>query len=119
MNTELTIDKVMARIAKRRLGQARFWGTLHGLVSLGALIALVPAYQYLAGSASASGFSTYLSLLASDGSVLMHSWQSFGLALVESAPIAGCALVLGILIMLTYGATKTAGDWNRMHALSF
>ena len=114
MNTELMIKEVMTRIAERRVRQTRLWGALHGVISLGALVALVPAYQYLSHSATASGFSAYLSLMASDGSALAHSWQSFGLTLVESAPIAGCALVLGILIALTYGATKTAGDWGKM-----
>ncbi len=114
MNTELMIKEVMTRIAERRVRQARLWGALHGIISLGALVALVPAYGYLSNSAAASGFSAYLSLMASDSSMLAHSWQSFGLTLVESAPIAGCALVLGILIALAYGATKTAGDWGRI-----
>jgi hypothetical protein len=118
MNTELIIKEVMTRIAERRVRQARLWGALHGLISLGALVALVPAYQYLSHSATASGFSAYLSLMASDGSALAHSWQSFGLTLVESAPIAGCVLVLGILITLAYSARKTASDWGRMDLIS-
>ena len=115
MNAELMIQNVMTRIAKRRMAAARVWAVFHGLISIAAIIALVPAYQYMAGSAATSGFSAYLSLLASDGSSLIHYWQAFSLTLVESAPIAGCVLVLGILITFAYGATKTAGDWGRMH----
>ena len=114
MNIESLISSVMTRIARRRQIRARISMAIHGLFSIGAIIALVPAYQYLSGSASASGFSAYLSLVASDGSLLAHSWQAFALTLAESAPIAGCVLVLGILITLAYGATKTAGDWGRM-----
>ena len=76
---------------------------------MGALAALVPAYGYLAGRAAISGFSAYLSLIASDGSALMHSWQTFGLAVLESAPIAGCALGLGILMV-----AGLAG-WRALH----
>jgi hypothetical protein len=114
MNTESMVNNVMARIAKRRVVRARSWATLHGVISLGALCALIPAYQYLAGSAAASGFSAYFSLLASDGASLAHSWQAFLMSLVESAPITGTIMVLGLLVVLAYAARKTAVDLGQL-----
>lgn len=109
------ITNVMVRVNRRRLSRARIAAALHGLLSIAAIVALMPAYRYLASRAAASGFSAYLSLLEPDGSALAHSWQAFLLTLVESAPIAGFVLILGILLVLAYGARKTAGDLSRMH----
>jgi hypothetical protein len=108
------IKNVMSRVAERRATRARIWAIFHGLLSIAAIVALIPAYQYLADSAASSGFSAYLSLMASDGSSLLHSWRAFGLTLAESAPFAGIVLVLGALLVLAYGARKTATDWGRM-----
>ena len=115
MNTESIITDVMARIAKRRLVRTRFAAVTHGLLSMAAIIALVPAYQYISVRAAESGFSAYLSLLASDSSLLVHSWQTFGLTLVESAPIAGCAIILGILLVLAYSVGKMFHDFGTIN----
>ena len=109
-------DAVMARVAKRRLSAVRISTAAHGLISLAAIIALVPAFQYAFASAAQSGFSGYLSLIASDGGSLATYWKDLGLTLVESAPIVGCAAILGVLLIFVYNARKTVGDWSRMHA---
>ena len=114
MNTERMVNRVMERITKRRIARARIAVFAHGLLSLAAVIALVPAFQYAFASAAQSGFSGYLSLIVSDGGSLAAYWKDLGLTLMESAPIAGCALVLGILLVLAYNARKIAGDWGRI-----
>ena len=118
MNTERMVNRVMERITKRRIARARIAVFAHGLLSLAAVIALVPAFQYAFASAAQSGFSGYLSLIVSDGGSLAAYWKDLGLTLVESAPIAGCAMVLGILLVFAYNTRKTVGDWSRMRFIS-
>ena len=118
MNTDLRYQAltgiVMARIAERRLRRTRMAAALHGGILLAALAAFMPALQYAMTSAARSGFSAYMSLLASDGGSLLGYWREFGLTVIESAPIMAGAMVLGILLVFAYAARKTFIDIGRL-----
>lgn len=66
-----------------------------------ALLGVISGSWYLWENLHASSFYTYLSLIGSDGSLLLSSWKEFGLSLLESFPTIEIALILvGIVIIL-------------------
>ena len=107
-------DTVMARIAKRRIASFRAAAALHGSVLLAAIIGLIPAFRYASASAAQSGFSQYISLIASDGGSLIAYWKQFSLIILESAPLVAGAIMLGILLIVAYTARKMAADIGHM-----
>jgi hypothetical protein len=68
----------------------------------------VPSFEYIASSATASGFANYISLIASNGSDLAGSWGALALSLIESAPLAGIMCALLALTAGVYCARKFA-----------
>ena len=89
-------EAIMARIdaAKRRGAQIR--AALFGAATFLCALTLVPVLQYTAEQLYASGFYDYLSLVASDHSLVLTYWREFGLSLVESLPSLALLLLLPI-----------------------
>jgi hypothetical protein len=88
--------RVMARVEKavRRRFFERI--TAGGAVSVFfAVIFVVVGHDTLSEIAT-SGFGQYLSLVFSNGGVVMSDWRNFAWIIVESAPVTGLALCLGI-----------------------
>jgi hypothetical protein len=92
-----TIIKKIVVLERRRM-RIRF--ALYSTTTLVALVALVPALQYVGIEMAQSGFSTYLSLIFSDSGTILASWKEFSTVLVESLPVIGVTLVFGILLTL-------------------
>ena len=103
-------DIVMQRIAARRLAKARTAAALYGSTTLLGIGLLIPAVSYTVSLAQQSGFTSYLSLLASDGTSIISYWKPFTLSVVESAPIIGSALVLAALLVAGYSLMKLVSD---------
>lgn len=79
-------------IAKRKL-------VLFSMMLMASVVSLFPFFQMARTELMESGFTDYLSLLFSDFGEITRSWQSFGLALLESLPamsLAACLLSLFI-----------------------
>lgn len=115
-------DRVIARIAlgERRARRARL--VVFGMLSSFFVIGLVPAFLYMENEIMASTFYTYLSLLFSDGWIVMASWEDFIFSLIESAPISGMALFLGCFGAFLWTARIAArsmkgGYDGRLHSL--
>lgn len=87
------IDSEMRRLSRIRLA------VFVPLVFLSS-VAVVSSFQYLAQETAQSGFSTYLSILFSDGSNVLSFWKEFLLSLAEQAPIFGTVLFLGAILAL-------------------
>ena len=93
-----TVIKAVSRAADAQARKRQYlWGTF-SILSLGAFAA---SGFYAAHSASASGFSSYFSLLFSDGSAVAGLWREIGLSLLESLPVlAGAAVFASIAAVL-------------------
>ncbi len=94
-------DTVLATVRRAADKQTRrrqwFWGAF-SLASLGAVVA---SGMYAAHSAAASGFSSYFSLLFSDGSTVAGLWREVGLSLLESLPVvAGISVLASVVAVL-------------------
>ena len=104
------METVMQRIAERRLAKARAAAGLYGFTALLGVGLLIPALSYTASLAQESGFTSYLSLLASDGTSIVSYWKPFMLSILESAPIMGSALVLAAVLVSGYSLMKLISD---------
>jgi hypothetical protein len=93
-------SKIMSRIARSHMNRARLYISLHAASIIIAVIACVPVMQSFMISASQSGFTSYLSLLASDGSSIMSSWKDLAFSIIESMPIIETALILALLLVI-------------------
>ncbi len=90
---------VLHRIEDARAHRARV--RLAGLVVLAfaSLAALIPAFQYAVQEFARTGALQYLSLVFSDGSLMITYWKEFIMTLAESIP------VLGLIFILSAGGT--------------
>jgi len=90
----------MSRIKHRRTVCARFYIGLHTTSIVGAVALFVPVLQSFTTAASQSGFTTYLSLISSDGSYILSSWKDFSLSVLESMPVIETTLILVLTLII-------------------
>src|SRR3954469_4736282 len=74
---------VMQRISRRRLAKARTAAILYGVTTILGVALIIPAISYTISLAQQSGFTSYLSLIISDGASLASSWKPFILSVLE------------------------------------
>lgn len=99
---------IFVGIGRRKRRAARIRLALQGTVSLASLVATVPAFRYAALEFSESGFHRYLSLLFSDGAVVLASWKEFAMSLAESLPLVGATLFLSSVFVLLWSLKLAA-----------
>lgn len=87
-----------------------------GGVSFLSLAGLVPSFLYLSGAFALSSFGQYLSLIASDGDVLLINWKEFAFSLIESLPLMGITLVSIMIFGLIYSVAALM-EQSRTHPL--
>jgi len=63
-------------------------------------VAIPFAVSAFSSSASASGFTTFVSLVTSDTGIVLEHWQEFGYSLLETLPILTLTFILGLSIIL-------------------
>lgn len=100
-------ERVLTYIHKAQKRRAILRTTLFGSFSLGSLVAVVYASIYLVQATTQTGFSQYVSLLFSDGAVLLASWKEFSLLLAESIPLTSIIVVLITLGIFVWSFSKT------------
>lgn len=71
----------------------------HSVLSLATGVALIPAISYMQNSLSESGFSSYLSLIISDGTHVFSYISDLILSLASSWPLPASILVLGVTVV--------------------
>src|SRR5271165_5610369 len=90
---------VVARIENARIRRNRIQAGVHGALTAGAAVALVPAAENLLHGATQSGFLQYASLV-SDGASVLGNWKEVAWSLGESMPVFAAAVMLAVLIVL-------------------
>lgn len=97
--TERLCSRVMHKIERKELGRMRRLTLGFGLVVIAAIVAFIPAVNYVAGAVAASGLGQYISLIVVDGSQVMAHWQELALSIVESLPWGGLSIIVALLIV--------------------
>ncbi len=95
------LKKIMQRIEhERRLQIMRWKAVLFGFLAAFSAAALAPALGFLKAELAGSGFAQFLSLAVLDTKTVLASWQSFGLALLESLPTVSILGLLAVTFVL-------------------
>jgi hypothetical protein len=86
--------------AAKRQAQVRraLWGAFSGV----SFVAFIAGGYYAANAANASGFTSYFSLIFSDGTTAASLWREVGLSLVESLPLLGTLIVIGSIAAMLW-----------------
>lgn len=111
-------QRVLTRIdgeERLRLIQRRL--AFFSLVVIGSSVALLPSLKAFTGSATESGFSTFLSLLFSDADILLAHWQSFSLALLETLPTVSAVVLLTVTTALLFSTRGLAKNLVALDAV--
>ena len=100
-------EDLYARVAMRLHDEDRYLRIRRRFFALFALflfsaIAIPFAVSALSSSASASGFTTLVSLIASDSEVVLEYWQEFGYSLLETLPVLMFVVLLGLSIIFLF-----------------
>lgn len=115
-------DRVMFRIGMERRFismRRKFWLSLACFVIV--IFIGIPVSQAFSLDIAHSGFSDYASLIISDSSTVLGSWQDFGLSLLESLPVLSTAalltIVLSMLIAIRSVIIYGTSAWRELPAL--
>jgi len=84
-----------ARIKKARLGLI-----FQGVLSLVSFVIAFPIFLNVAERFSQSGFFQYLSLVFTDGEIVLSNWKVFASSLLESAPFYEATIFLAVVFVL-------------------
>ncbi len=97
---EANIDKLLTRknIIK---------GTIHATISCIAIFSLVLSFRYTTTAMIGSGFTSYISIIFTEGTNLLSSWKELGLVLIESLPVLSISAVVGLLAVSIYSLNKS------------
>ncbi|MBU6427024.1 hypothetical protein KGQ27_02170 [Patescibacteria group bacterium] len=106
------ISAVFVRIATARRRQAIFSTVTFGVLAIAASVSFIPAIDYLLGAASHSGFTQYISLLSTDGLVVLQYWKELAMSIIESAPIAESALLTAIVLIFVYSVRSLVASFD-------
>ena len=98
---------------KQRIACIRLY--LFGTVSAVSFVALFPALQYTFSEIASSGFNDYASLIFSDTASLLPYWKEFTLSLVETLPVFGLIISLGLVFVLLESLRNTIKNMNNLH----
>jgi len=107
------LDSIMGRIEhqkKCKIFKIRI--ALLGVFSFAIFIALIPALRELQSEILQSGVLQFMSLLLSDSAIIITYWKEFMFSVLESLPIFGTIMVLGLVAILASSVKIIYGDIN-------
>ncbi len=81
--------------------------TSYAMAACVAVIAFIPAIISMSSAMIDSGFSSYFSVLVTDGGNLLGSWKELGMAMIESLPMLSVAAVIALFAGFLYSASKS------------
>ena len=97
--TESLCQKVMQKIESREISHDRRFIYGFGLVVITAIVAFIPAINYLIGTTSSSGLGQYVSLLVSDGSYALSHWQELFMSITDALPVTAIMAIVALLLV--------------------
>jgi hypothetical protein len=103
------ITRINVLQKRRQTMQFAFYGILSG----GAVAALVPITLSIIHGVLDSGFGTYLSLFFSDSALVIANWQTFLLSLGETFPLTQVTLFLAVISLGIWGIHALVRTWKQ------
>lgn len=97
---EHLFPQILRRITLLEHRAARLRFALFSGTTTISLLLMVAATRYAWGSFAQSSFSSYASLLTSDGSAVLLYWKEFAFSLIESVPLMGLTALLAAIFGL-------------------
>jgi hypothetical protein len=97
---------VMEKIEKYEKRRCKTRMYLHSFIIVGSTISLVPTVTYLSQGLSQSGFSSYFSLILSDGKYVFSHLSDLALSIATAWPLPASILALGISIVFINSLRK-------------
>lgn len=99
MSGKRITEAVIAKIEKRetRLLWTRL--VIYALSMTGTIVAMFPTVSYMSKEAEQTGFSSYLSLILSDGSYIFSHLKIFILSIGNSIPLTPIAITTTIILV--------------------
>ena len=95
------LQRIMARIQyERRLMSLKKRIIIFSLTLIISLAAVIFISKMTMSVATASGFTSFFSLIFSDLRIVLVNWQSYGLTLLESFPVFGAIGILAAVLIL-------------------
>ena len=95
------LQRIMARIQyERRLMSLKKRIIIFSLTLIISLAAVIFISKMTMSVATASGYTSFFSLIFSDLRIVLINWQSYGLSLLESFPVLGATGVLVAILIL-------------------
>jgi len=97
----------------------RVRGTIYAITACLAIAGFIPAAKYMIDSMINSGFTSFISVLITDGANIFGSWKELGLALAESLPVLSITAVVTLLIGSIYSMSKSMSYIRSLKIASF
>jgi len=93
------LEKILNRIHKEQRFLVFKKIVIFSITFVVSVAGFMPAARMLVSDFNQSGFMSFFSLLFSDFSIVLSSWQSFSMILLETLPALSIALLLFILFV--------------------
>jgi len=93
-------NDIVFKLEKARIKKGRTGLLIQGILSLVSLVAIFPVFLNVVERFSQSGFFQYLSLIFTDGEIVLSNWKIFVSSLLESAPFYEVTILLIAIFVL-------------------
>lgn len=101
------LPRIITSITREERHAAQIRAGIFSGTTVLSVIAMVTSFRYAWESFAQSSFSTYASLLSSDGGTLLLYWKEFAFSLIESLPLTGITLLLAAIFILLFSLKLT------------
>ena len=114
-------DRILLRVEKAAKRKNLEMITAGSIVSIIFGVAIIVVGKEILAETAISGFGQYVSLIFSSGTIMITDWRDFAWTIIESAPITGFAVCLGVTGMFITairwtGRTMSDRNFNRAKA---
>jgi len=101
------VSRINANIEHHVIIRSRAKALAYGLLTMTTLLIFIPVFQYTNTQAISAGFYEYVSLFSSDSLYMIQNWKITTLSILESLPMLGTILMLGIILVSIYAFKKS------------
>ena len=92
-------------------------GTSYAVITCLTIAAFIPAFKSMLDAMVGSGFTSYFSMILTDGASMLGSWKELSMALIETLPVLSIMAVLALLIGSLYSMSKSIAYIRDFRAL--